>query len=644
MPGFKDLWRILEPFLKRLWEALLSLFQSYPARMALAATLFVAAIVSASFYVDRSQRYQEIVSGTVRSEMERTPQGFKVLEAFILSTVDRQLPEYIKTARLSTDFARQLDALDAELASPTKTAPAGLMLAKPDYVSAQKPQDIILTDNADTGFLFFPLNLLRADTALFHRGPGGSAPGDISRPLLDAVAHDGVIADDIELSRRLLPILQGFTLVPVLEKNPWLTSHSVDTNPAQIYYITKNGLNRIVNKTKPAEQRTVYRNMFRATTFFPSRPYFVEAFRLFDPGSLKGLSGETSRSFYVSQPYLDIGGFGVVVTLARPLRYPNHSDAALCFDLLVEVDNFVEFQLTRRLASFGAEAQYVKCDIGLGGLGDVKCLSDRGGDYSLRQALENKLRQAMTAGALSSVAGDINILNDEAPRTDIARAGVDSVFTYPLELVLGYNARPISFAMPLREPRALTTDRLSLEFLVSSLNLERFSQITSLLGLSSAAFLMSAFFILILSFERETRKRRDFEDAFRLVETVMYGAGDAYCRLDSKDRIVDCNIAFCDLLQFPAERESIDRLKGQTFESQLSPRSKNTYHAIQAKRLKSEQVEPYTLFFLRRDGSEIETRITSGVLPGRRFRDLPSTFGIIIAMPGATVSPSSAAR
>jgi PAS domain-containing protein len=627
------LWSILKPPLTRLWEAVDSLSKSHRVLMIASAALFAAAVVAATFYVDRTQRYQDIVSRTVRSEMERTPQRFKVLEAFILSTVDQRLTEHVKAATLSAAFTRRLDLLDEALTAQKTAAPSGLVLSKPDYVSTQKPQDVILTDNADTGFLFFPLNLLRGDTAAIHQKGLADASSTGSPSLLDAVTQDAFIADDIELSRRLLPVMQGFTVTPVLDQDASLSGSAVDLKPVQIYYITKNGLNRIVNKTKPDEQKTVYRNMFRATTFFPSRPYFVEAFKAYDPGRLKGLSGATAGSFYVTQPYLDIGGFGVVVTLARPLRYPNHSDAALCFDLLVEVDNLVEFQLRRRLDSFGAEVQDVECNIGLRGLGDVKCSTERNVNYPLRRKLEDRLGQAMTAGALSSVAGDINILNDEPQPGDVAHAGIADVFTYPLELVFGYNARPISFAMPLKEPRAQTTDTLTVKFLVSSLNLERFSQITSLLGLSSAALLMSAFFVLILSFERETRKRRDFEEAFRLVETVMYGARDAYCRLDTKDRIIDCNIAFCDLLRYPADRDSIERLKGQTFESQLSSRSKNTYHAVQAKRVKGESVEPYTLYFVRRDGTEVETRITSGVLPGRKPHEFPSTFGIVIPMP-----------
>jgi hypothetical protein len=41
----------------------------------------------------------------------------------------------------------------------------------------------------------------------------------------------------------------------------------------------------------------------------------------------------------------------------------------------------------------------------------------------------------------------------------------------------------------------------------------------------------------------------------------------------------------------------------------------------------------YTLYFSRRDGTEVETRISSGVIPGRLPNDLPSTFGVVITMP-----------
>jgi hypothetical protein len=67
----------------------------------LAGVLLIGAVVSGEICVDRTKRFQEIVSTTVRAEGEDTPQRFKVLEAFIMSTIDLNLASRIDHAKRS---------------------------------------------------------------------------------------------------------------------------------------------------------------------------------------------------------------------------------------------------------------------------------------------------------------------------------------------------------------------------------------------------------------------------------------------------------------------------------------------------------------------------------------------------------------
>lgn len=638
MPQLGNWLELLKPITQRLLAAIVVIFDRYPARIALSGALLLVALVFFNSYIDRTKQYQEIIATTVRAETEDTPQRFKVLEAFIMSTISDNLSEQIRKATISREFSQGLEELHSSLAKPSASSPTGLFLSLPDYVkspAALPSQNAILTDDANDGYLFFPANLLRSRwqenyETLFEESKRSTA----SATLLTAVSEDPAIADDIAITRELLPAMKQFTQVTLFERNPQLAQLAAEMRPVQIYYVTKNGLNRIVNNTAPEEQRVVYRNMFRSTTFFPSRPYFVEAFKQIPPGTLAGVTGAVEKSFYVSQPYLDIGGFGVVVTLARPVRYPDHSDGALCLDLVVPLENDVSFQLKQRLESFGSTAQSVECEIGFHG--KIGCIPQQGSDvqFELKQTLEDRLNDSMKAGDLSTVVGNISILDDQTARAEVSQAGASDFLTYPLELVSGLNTRPITFAIPTSSPRAPAgSEALRANFMIASLNLERFQEITTLYGFVAIGLLVSFMSLLIFSFQGEIRKRRGYEEAFATVEDVLYGAPTPYCRLSHRDRIVDCNTAFCDLLGKPADQPTVSAMKGLTFESFVAPRSKPTYQRVQERRRSGNDVEPYTLYFRRDDGLEVEARVTSGVKPGRSAKDLPETFGIVIPAP-----------
>jgi hypothetical protein len=643
-----DLVRLIEPFFRSVWSAVVAMFERHPARIGVSAVFLVAAVITGNFYVDRTRRYQEIVSTTVRAEGEDTPQRFKVLEAFIMSTIDQKLTERIEHATISAEFSKRLQEMHEALSNPTAPAElagvvappnreSGVLLSIPDHVDradSLQLQNAILTDNEPNTFLFFPLNLLRTRLERdYQRIFDESRQNSYSKTLAAAVGADPAIADDIAISRKLAQGMQSLTRVMLFKEDNELERLAAAVRPARVYYITKNGLNRQVNDADPEGQRAVLRNMFRATTFFPSRPYYIEAFKSLKPATLAEVTGSTNDSFYVSQPYLDIGGFGVVITLARPVSYKWHSDAAICFDLRVRLDNPISFQLRKRLELFGATPQEVRCRIGFRSNIECEPTGGRDGNFSLMRRLEKRLYGAMETGDLSTVVGNISILDDPTRREDVSQAGFLGFLKYPVEIIFGNNSRPITFAIPMNSPSAPDTKALEARFMISSLNLERFQQITSLLGLVSVSSLALAFFTILLSWQGERRTRQSYEEAFKTVDRVLYGAPTPYCRLNAHDAVVDCNTAFCSLLKMPADGKSVQAIKGQTFESLVAPRSKATYQDVQQRRRTGYEVAPYTLFFTCIDGSEEEARVTSGIIPGRTPRELPETFGIVIPAP-----------
>lgn len=636
--------KLIEPLLRRVRNAIKGLFKRRPGRIHISTVFFVAAVITGAFYVYRTKQYQEIISTTVRAEGEDTPQRFKVLEAFIMSTVNTNFSDAIKKATISGEFSSGLHAMHEKLSRPTPEAELAaygdppnnernVKISIPDYIRNHEKlplQNAILTDNARMGFLFFPLSLLRTRLDNNYRQIfDESLTESRSKFLAGSVEKDPVIAEDIVISRKLLPTMQSFTLATLFNENDDLKKLKATMQPVQVYYITKNGVNRIVNNAAAKEQALVYRNMFRATTFFPSRPYYVEAFKR-APTTLANVTGVVKDSFYVSQPYLDIGGFGVVITLALPVRYQSHSDAAICFDISLERD--ISSNLKNRLKEFGSKPQVITYEIGSHGRIKGDALTGDNEDSGFKNELEDRLRESMKNGDLSKVVGNINILDDQPKHEDVSQASILAFLKYPLEIIFGYNAHPITFALPLDSPQSNSSaDGLKVDILISSLNLDRFQQITSLLGLVSVSLLTLAFSIALLSLQGEARILQSYEEAFKTVDGVLYGAPTPYCRLNALDIFVDCNTAFCSMLKMQADRNSVQALIGRTFESLVAPRSRNTYNDVQQRRRAGQEVAPYTLYFTCVDGSEVETRVTSGVIPSRTHRELPGTFGIMVS-------------
>jgi hypothetical protein len=655
-----DLVTYLGPFFKDVWKAVVPMFERHPARIGVSAIFLVAALVIGNFYIARTKQYQEILSTTIRAEGEDTPQRFKVLEAFIMSTIDPKLREIIENATISDDFSRGLQALHGVLSMPTPDAPlaggvnppipeCGVKLSIPDYINNHKQlplQKAILTDNARIGYLFSPLNLLRPRLEndyekIFYE----SLREPYSRTLAAAVAIDRAIADDIAISCKLASDMKQFTQMTTLFKEVDELEHlGADVRPAQVYYITKNGVNRIVKNGDARTQQYVDRNMFRSTTFFPSRPYYVEAFKHLTPATLAVVTGITKDSFYVSQPYLDLGGFGVVITLARPVSYASHSDAAICFDLRVSLKNDIAFPLNERLKSFGATIQKVACQIGNWRV--IGCNPINGGslDSRLKLKLENRLSKAMNTADLSTVVGNISIIDDQASSEGGSKTSFLDFFNYPVELIFG-KPRPITFSIPLDSPRASSAGNdnvIEVQFMISSLDLGRFRQNTSLLGLASVSLLAMAFFVVLFSWHGEMLMRQNFQEAFENVDGVLYEAPIAYCRLSAEDTIVKCNTEFCRLLNKPANSESVRSIEGNKFEDLLTQESKETYQKIQEKRRAGDKGKmKYTLSF--KDGGGSKVQVMSGVIPGRTPHELPETFGILFSERNSPSSPTGGA-
>jgi PAS domain-containing protein len=626
----------VKALMARLQVVLVTLVERQPFRTIVALLVLGGALLTANRYIARTREYQAIVSNTVYSGGEETPQRFKVLEAFVMSTIGPELRKSIEEAKLSDRFSKELGRIEALLSTSLVTASnvkrkkidLGLTVSIPDFPATITPQTAIISDNASEGFLFLPFSQLRGriPPLTFARILNESNRSTHSHTLDSIASGDQSLTDDIQTSRVLLPALKAIAGSDALERTRALDSMRMDVQPVQVYYITKHGLNRIVNNQRPANQNRVYRNMFSASTFFPSRPYYVAASRR-ENSAGQALTGPAGQHFYVSNPYLDIGGFGVVVTLARPLNYAMHSNAVLAVDLSVRLNNDVLVSLTNKLTAFGAAPTDVICTMRFGS--QVECDTE---NDAVLFSLQQKLRAATSNGELSSVVGNITVLSDPPTAPIAEEASTWDILTYPFELATGARTTPLRFAIPIGQPEPdVGNGLLKARFLVASLDLERYRQITSLYGLLSICLVAACFTVALFSWHGQLKRRMSLEEAFKTLDYVLAGDPTPYCRLNSNDVVVDCNRAFARFLGMGDTPEGVAAIVDRTFQTLLSQPSQLYYGQIQDQRKKANsEVRPYDLTFVRADTTHVTALIRSGAIAGRRASDFPDTFGIIV--------------
>lgn len=609
------------------------LFVRRPLALLLILICLGAFIFCSAQYYWRSTLFETIVSNTLQANTEPTAQKYKGLEAFILSNVAQDVGADLKGRRFSQKFRdqflelrRRLDEIDfGNIPKPSL------------HVAPGESGGEILTDSNDQvndqkGFLFLPIHILHSGFTLDELQTLRSGEDkDRARKeglIAAKVAADPAIRRDVELTRRLAHTLQHFTKISIPDEQD-KPSDYLKFYPPQIYIITKSGLLRIFNdKEEPPSK--YYGNQFSPITFFPSRPYFWSALKGKKHASLykkgKGADnadfvpgpGQTLGDFfYVSRPYMDLGGNGIVITLSRGIAIDGETEAVVCFDLPFQSKHGIKETLKGNMDKFqGAENNVeVKCDVTRQGYVACDSLEPKASDLnatqvSLKNGLEDYIRNKNAANELADIFGNIQVINQQ-PGGDI-RISV-----------------PVA-------PATYTSASRTVTLLLINLNLIEYRKNTSLLGIGAVTALGLATVLIAYLWGSINRHRREYQAALERVARVMYRSPTPYVRLDAEDRIRDLNLSFCTLLGYPPDKESEEAIKGRTFQSLCADeRSTEEYLSVQERRKKKDEdeveVKPYTLNIKRRNGSVLQVEVVGAAVPSAEPSILPETFGILLA-------------
>jgi PAS domain-containing protein len=584
---------ILSVFSKVPWDdvrkALLRLVSRQRLLLLSVLMLLVSGAALQYWYWHRSLRYAALIDKTFGSKLEPTPQRYKSLEALLLSTLPANIEAPLLKVPLSKPFVDAYSDFDRAI---DKCHPDDTNIG--NFFYSRGRGDDAFIGYPPPGFLFFPIHLLRSNFTQQEYDmltPDRVHTKDTTDLIQRKVKEDGSLALDVATSDCVVASLQEFTHTSITEEPIPLLS----TTPIQAYFITKNGITRIVHRWKPKQ---TYERQFGPDLFFPGRPYFWASFdKLVNDNTdlfrsqLKTATIQTL--FSVSHPYMDLGGNGIVVTMCSGVRRPKMSDSVVCVDLPLN-DNNIQARIEQTIRAIGGSLVATTCDV-----------SGCDSQGSLTNDLANDIIDKGNLGRLSEIFGNIEVIN------------ANLVEHVPLEVSV-----PVG-------PREEKTEKAS--FIVFELDVAGFDRHTGWIGAASGICFGFAIFLLGASLTDTMGREAELREAFDRVSTVMYACPTPYTRLSPDDKVRDANPAFCQLLGLTVTRESLENIHNTTFRSLIAQEDLAKYDDVQARRKKGEPVEPYALTLSSPHGKRI-VMIHSAAVPSARHENtqLPETFGIAV--------------
>lgn len=547
-------------------------------------------------YWVRSTRYEGVIRDTLARECMPTPQIYKGLEAFIVSSIPDNVEAYFLAKDFNPLFREALRQIPSRLKSANLAATPALTVAPGNNGG------LVLNDNLG-GYLFLPIQILRPTFTEEDRNVLESAdPGlaDRRRLLLtETLKADPQLARDIAFTAALAPTLNSLTQTTVTPET--------NDQPKQAYIITKNGVNRIMNANVAG--KSAYQ--FPDTTFFPSRPYF---WPVFDPRdthpkfadkleNIEPPSGSKLGDYFtVSKPYMDLGGNGLVVTLARGIMVDGYPRAVLCIDLPVRTETKLHDAVRERVRSLDGYSMEVECD-----LSNKKCWPVGTANFGhterdpLVAHMQDTLQNRVIRQNRAEILGNIIVLGSTSKADGLIEASL-----------------PLSITGEERE-----------QFLLISMDLVSYRRLTTVIGCGAATLVGLSTLLLAYFGGLHAKRSQDYQAAFARVAQVMAESPTPYARLNSADKITDFSGSFLNLIGL--RPEDTQQASCMEFRGLLADDdSRKTYDDVEGRRRRREKVDPYHVTIMRKDGHTVRVKIVSAAVPAPTGGEMPETFGLLL--------------
>jgi PAS domain S-box-containing protein len=562
---------------------------------------FLFALFFACLWFLQARHMNVVATAVLTHEREPVPQRFPSLESLILSKIDSPEAQQPSPSSEAVTLANQvLRALNSAQPYP----PDGKSVISLHTISSDSGDNQpniskqYLYDDDQDGALFIPAFTLLSSSGRLK----GLSPGDI-QPTINANPQ---LLHDIEGSVRVARVLPHFKDKPLFAGSSDLV--------AQAYFITTTGVTRMWQSNALP---SVTRDNFNPHRVFQDRPYFWP--------SLENPKDDRSTYSYVSKPYFDVAGNGIVRTACWAMRNQSLvSDAVLCVDSLHRID------LKQLLGEYiSAQPGTFTCRNKENGIHDCDFtkLDSREVDLinklkTLRSDLDDKRRFDDLQGGLYVVHRERSPLDAWIHRQSFRGSSILRFF------FSSDDESTVYFSVP--KPKLDTDkDKSITNFEVYEVSLARphlwlvgYAFFTFVFGTGAAV----CFYVL-------HRSRVYAVEFMREVETIMTLSPVAFCYLDECDHITSHNQALRDLVGYDAKELSEMTLNGLLDKGD----SQTRYDIVSKFREKLLPTPPYEVRLTRKDQTVIPVVISGSPLyiqphnrHGGKFNQKPHTFGILL--------------
>lgn len=549
-----------------------------PVQIAVAVAGLVITVYEGNHLRRHLDRLQVRTAAVLEAKMVHTRDQHKGLAAYLLS--QPRLPE-AATLPLPKDVEQSLDRIEAAVASsPPPPSVEELIRTLNLKIYRADGADIGSHRTAITGgdaasFLFLPAIALARES--------GQYPPLTHDQLPIVLTHNPDHLSDLHLARRVTP-----------EFARWKPSILYGKAIKQIYFISQSNI-LIIRTLGIKDQRGFYSGQFDTHHNFTDRPYFWKA--------IDGTAVEPIERFnYESEPYIDLGGHGLIRTYSKRLELPNGRFGILALDVEALPEKTLIRQIEERVRVLGGTMGQFEWTTGTG-LAPRTTLPD---DFSW-------FAETLDTGEVP----EATFLGKIAFARDHQKSGnTDSLLRYTLPLSSTYS----------NNAKQRTTTLLWIRF-----DLEKWQkgQLRHILLFSLGALLFLGVGYNVVQDYRILQNQT--KELWESMARVMEEAETPFVRLDDDNEWVSANLRFLELVGY----KNLDELKRNhsTFRSLLVHRSQHTYDEVLQRSLKGNPTSAYELTVIRRDGSETAVRVHGERAPFPslwRRRRHPHRFGVIL--------------
>ena len=545
------------------------------------------------------------IESSFRAKLDNTVWQHKGISAFLLSEIPNiplleetkveglgQFFENIKTdPGKKTDFSTDVDRAKVEEIKND----LGLMVEGSNEPISQA---ITSLDKKDF-YVFLPaikLNLTRIerdqeknvlDNKKTRFGP--LTLNDVN--LTDILINNPEILSDLAVASKIKNL--------AIQNNKFADTKINNIDIAQVYFISQSGLILIISPDQ-SDQGTFYKTKFVRHYNFTDRAYFWEA--IFNNQKNNQLSFD-----YASEPYVDLGGHGLVRTFSKTLIMPEKRRAVVCFDTVI---GDLEKEIKTRVDAL--DGMYGKFTL------NDSTNSISGDDSYSKVKNEFAWFETNVRVSKDKLTGRIA---DEGSFKKIE----DSIirFTIPLSTTVGANNS--------RETTLMWV-RIDLNSLERRQTFLLVASITCLI-LSLALFGFSVYNIYEnnkLLAENNNLLNSEIENFAKRLDEVMEEAETPYVRLNNLNQFEYANKSFLTFLNYP--NLSVLKENKKIFRDLLGHESQLLYDTIIKTSKQGERTVKYPADLIKMDGSKVGVTIKGERIAFKEVDDepFPHRFGIII--------------